>query len=231
MNQENTNHHHVACLKMVPIFNHLDENALNLIAQRAVTQQFKKGEYIYQASDKTEALFIVHRGSVRIFRLVESGREQITRILNPGEFAGEWSVFTEGASQEDYAQAMKDSTICLIYQDDLQEFLLEYPVISNHILSEMASRLSQSDQQTTTLSTEQVDKRLADYLVNLVDSDQEENIVITLQYSRKDIASFLGTTPETLSRKFKELENKGLIEQVSLKKIKIINLDDLVYYE
>lgn len=230
MNQK-VQHHHVSCLKLVPIFNHLDEEAMNLIAQKAVTRQVKKGEYIYQAADETDALFIVHKGGVRIFRLVESGREQTIRILAPGDFAGEWSVFTEGKSQEEYAQAMKDSSICLIYQEDLQEFLMEYPSIANHLLSQMATRLSKSDQQTTTLSTEQVDKRLAQFLVNQVETDEEENITVTLSYSRKDIASYLGTTPETISRKFKELEQKGLIEQLSLKKIKIINLDDLVFYE
>ena len=230
MDQE-TQHHHVSCLKQVPIFNHLDDDAMNLIAKRAVTRQLKKGDYIYQASDKTDALFIVHKGAVRVFRLVESGREQIIRILTPGEFAGEWAVFTEDKSQEEFAQAMTDSSICLMYQEDLQEFLIEYPAIANHLLSQMAMRLAQSDQQTTTLSTEQVDKRLAQFLVNQVETDEEENIVITLNFSRKDIASYLGTTPETISRKFKELEQKGLIEQLSLKKIKIIDLDDLVFYE
>lgn len=49
--------------------------------------------------------------------------------------------------------------------------------------------------------------------------------------SRKDIASFLGTTPETISRKFRELEEEGLIEQLSLGKVRIHNLDDLLFWE
>lgn len=229
--EEKEFHHHVECLKIVPIFNHLNDEELDLIARKAVAKTYNKGEYIYRATDETEALFVIHTGSVRVFRIVESGREQIVRILNPGDFMGEWVVFSGETSQKEYAQAMKKSTICIIYQDDLQDFLANYPEIANRLLQAMARRLSQSDQQTTTLSTEQVDKRLADYLVNLVETDEEEDIVVDLLYSRKDIASYLGTTPETISRKFKELEEAGLIEQLSLKKIKIHNLDDLVFYK
>ena len=67
------------------------------------------------------------------------------------------------------------------------------------------------------------------YLVDLVDSDSESPTV-TLPTSRKNIASYLGTTPESISRKFKELEEKGLIIQESSSLIKIKDLDDLVYY-
>jgi len=46
--------------------------------------------------------------------------------------------------------------------------------------------------------------------------------------SKKDLASYLGTTPETISRKFNELEDKGLIKQLTHKQIKIIDLDGLL---
>jgi len=47
---------------------------------------------------------------------------------------------------------------------------------------------------------------------------------------KKDIASYLGTTPETISRKFGELEDEGLIQHLSGKRIKIQDLDDLLLY-
>ncbi|SLC97793.1 Anaerobic aromatic degradation regulator [Mycobacteroides abscessus subsp. abscessus] len=53
---------------------------------------------------------------------------------------------------------------------------------------------------------------------------------ITLPMAKKDIASYLGTTPETISRKFTELEDEGLIQQLPGKKIKIHDLDDLLLY-
>ena len=52
--------------------------------------------------------------------------------------------------------------------------------------------------------------------------------VITLPMSKKDLASYLGTTPETISRKLLEFEDAGLIKQLSNKSIKIIDVDGLL---
>lgn len=229
MNQEQRSHN-ASCIRLVPIFNHLEEEIMNVIAEKAVTREYKKDEFIYQAADETEVLFIVHSGAVRIYRLVDSGKEQLVRILGPGDFAGEWSIFNAGSYHEDYAQAMQDSSVCIIYQKDLNAFLMEYPEISIKLLNEMSKRLKESEKQTTTLSTEQVDKRLALYIADQVTDEEGENVMVDLALSRKDIASYLGTTPETISRKFKELEDKGLIVQLSPRKIKVIDLDDLLFY-
>lgn len=136
--------HHMHCMQLVPIFNHLEDDVLEKIARQAQTKQFKKGEYIYQATDKTSVLFIVHTGTVRIFRMVASGKEQLVRILGTGDFTGEWSIFNTDSSQEDYAQAMTDTTVCLIYQDDFQDLLADYPEISMKLLTEMSNRLRES---------------------------------------------------------------------------------------
>jgi CRP/FNR family transcriptional regulator len=51
---------------------------------------------------------------------------------------------------------------------------------------------------------------------------------ITLPMSRKDLASYLGTTPETISRKLADLEQEGLIRQLAGRKIKILDFDGLL---
>ncbi len=47
--------------------------------------------------------------------------------------------------------------------------------------------------------------------------------------SKKDLASYLGTTPETISRKFSALEEKSLIKQHTHKYIEIFDLDELLF--
>ena len=53
---------------------------------------------------------------------------------------------------------------------------------------------------------------------------------IELPMSKKDLASFLGTTPETLSRKLAYLEDLGMIHQLSNKQIKIVKMDLLLEF-
>ena len=51
---------------------------------------------------------------------------------------------------------------------------------------------------------------------------------VTLPMSKKDLASYLGTTPETISRKLRSLEDEGYIKQKSGRKIEILDLDGLL---
>lgn len=185
---------------------------------------YKKGEIIYHAGDQSDSLYIVNSGKIRIYRLSESGKEQLVRILNPGDFTGELALFKE-ATHESYAEAMVDTQVCLIRRQDLQSFLLKFPSISLKILAEFSDRLDESEKQTTRFSTEKVDTRLALFLAECLEKNAKE---LKLPMSKKDLASYLGTTPETISRKLAELEEQGLIKQKPQKVIEILDLDRLL---
>ena len=138
-NHSNGNGSH-RCISIVPIFNHLEESQMDEILGTVHSTSFKKGEIIYHQGEPSDSLYVVHSGKVRIYRLSESGKEQIVRILNPGDFTGELALFKEGI-HESFAEAMVHTDICLINRNDLQEFLLKYPTISMKILTEFSNRL------------------------------------------------------------------------------------------
>ncbi len=220
---------HTSCVSLVPIFNHLDQASMNKIGTKVNTKKLKRGEYLYQAADEDDSVYIVHRGQVRIFHLAESGKEQLIRVLNPGDFTGEWTVFSSDTYHDHFAEATRNTSICAINREDLQELLHDYPEISMKILQSMSERLQQSERQTASVAIEQVTNRIIYYLEDLAGVDAEDEITVELPMTRKDIASYLGTTPETLSRKFKELENAGFIEQLPKNKIHIPSVEDLLF--
>ena len=164
------------------------------------------------------------RGKVKIYRLSEMGKEQVLRILKPGDFTGELAVFS-ASIHESYAEAMVDTEFCLITRSDLQRLLEKYPSISLKLLSEFSRRLENSEKQTTRISTERVETRIAQYLLEQL-QESDDSFEITLPMSKKDIASYIGTSPETLSRKLTELEEEGYIKQAR-KKIQITDIDGL----
>ena len=228
--QEQTHCHHCTdhddyCISLVPIFNHLEEEQMDEVMALIHSRSYKKGEDIYQTGNASDALYIVRRGRVKIYRISESGKEQILRILNPGDFTGELALFNESV-HDAFASALVDTDICMIKRNDLQNLLLKYPNISMKILSELSHRLAQSETQTTR-ATERVELRIALFLVESMDHNSKSD-VITLPMSKKDLASYLGTTPETISRKLLEFEDAGLIKQLSNKSIKIIDVDGLL---
>lgn len=231
IHSENCSHDHVSCVRLVPIFNHLDNQSMDKISTKIVPRTYKKGEYLFHAGDVDDTLYVVHSGKVRMFHINESGKEQLFRILNPGDFTGEWTLFNLGQEHDSYAQATSTTEICTIRQSDFAELLQTYPNISMKLLTEMSQRLHQSQRQTATVSLGSVTQRLAMYLTELVTDFDIEQPTVKLTMPRKDLASYLGTTPETISRKFRELEDKNFIKQVNTKTIKLLDIDALLFYE
>ncbi|HCW03228.1 MAG TPA: Crp/Fnr family transcriptional regulator [Clostridium sp.] len=216
-----------ACISLVPIFNHLEEKQMEEISKVTRSVSYKKKEIIYSAGEKSDSLYIVASGKVRIYRLSESGKEQLVRILKAGDFTGELALFNESI-HEAYAETMVDTNICMITRKDLQVFLMKYPSISLMILSEFSKRLESSEKQSARFATEKVERRIALFLTECVEDD-EETREFQLPMSKKDLASYLGTTPETLSRKLTEFEDLGYIKQIEQRKIRILDFDGLLF--
>lgn len=214
------------CVSLVPIFNHLEKDQMKKVMERVRSVPYKKGEIIYHAGDESDSLYIVNHGKIKIYRLSETGKEQMLRVLSPGDFTGELALFKE-STHEAYAEALMDTKVCMIKRTDLQQFLLTYPTIALKILTEFSHRLDESETQTTRFATEKVETRLALFLAECV--EDEDNPEFVLPMSKKDLASYLGTTPETISRKLTEFEEQGLIEQKPKRTIKILDLDELLF--
>lgn len=219
------NHSYHNCISIVPIFNHLEKDQMNEITKTIQSISYKKGEHLYNAGDQSDSLYIINEGKIRVYRLSDNGKEQVVRFLLPGDFTGELALFNE-TTYDAFAEAMADTKVCMIKRDDFQNLLMSYPTISLKVLTEFSKRLSQSEKQTTRFATEKVETRIALFLLDSIEEEQATT-EFTLPMSKKDLASYLGTTPETISRKFKELEEKGLIIQKENKKIKIVDLNKL----
>ncbi|NLB89086.1 MAG: cyclic nucleotide-binding domain-containing protein, partial [Syntrophomonadaceae bacterium] len=88
-----SSHAERTCMHKVPIFSNLNEEEMQQIAEIITDREYKKGETIYLAGDLQESLYIINHGKVKIYKVSETGKEQIIRILNPGDFMGELSLF------------------------------------------------------------------------------------------------------------------------------------------
>lgn len=212
------------CVSKVPFFNHLDDEDMFKIADLSRHIHFKKGEIIFRDGDPLEYLYIVHRGSVKNYQIFESGKEQMLRILNPGEFMGELALFTE-KTLDSYAEAMEPTEICSIHRDDMQQLMQEQPSIAVKILEQFSNRLEQTEKLVGQLSVKDVEARLASYLLEL--ADKTGSNVVKLPMSKKDLSSYLGTTQETLSRRFSNFQMNGWVIQKGQRNIKINNTEAL----
>src|SRR5690554_2465358 len=135
------------CIDQIPIFDILNHEQKHYVSSLVEQRSYKAGQTIYIPGDEANSLYIVSSGRIRIYRLSESGKEQLLRIVIPGEFTGELALFKEGI-YEAFAEALDDVTICFIHHDSFNKLLKEFPMISVKMLEVLANRLSISEEQT-----------------------------------------------------------------------------------
>lgn len=209
------------CVEKVPIFNHLDYEYLVQIMELSHTREYKKNEMLYNAGDISDNLFILHTGQAKVYDIDENGKEHLLNILQPGDYVGETSLFLS-SEHVNFAQATRDGEICTIYKDDLIALLNKHPEIAVKILEEFARRLRVSQTQAKRIASNTADSRLGLYLVEN-STIRNDKPYIYLQMPRKDLANFLGMSPETISRKFKSFEDLGYIKQLNNKEIILLD--------
>ena len=214
--------HHQNCIEQVPIFSNLSKQEMFEVAIMCSAKTYARGEAVYQAGDDSGTLYVVHEGSVKITRISASGKEQVIRVIGPGEFMGELSLFTEQPTV-DYAVAMKKTTVCLLRGEDLKDIMSTHPEIGFKVLSELSKRLGHVEMMVESVSLNSTEQRLAQTLLTLAD-DQG---MVDLEMSKGDFASTLGMTPESLSRRLRQFQDDGLIELKGQRGIIILEREGL----
>ncbi|MFS9297649.1 Crp/Fnr family transcriptional regulator [Streptococcus oralis] len=200
------------CFYTVPLFSSLSRDELQGIQSMFHHKKFKKGELIFSPFDE-ETLIIVNRGQFKVYRLTNDGTEQCIRIVGKGNYEGENYLFEEN-NQDLYGEALVSTEVCVIYKKDFQYLLQSFPHFSWQLLRLNARKAIQTEEQVTLLAFEKIEQRLACYLIHLTGKSNNPKLTFTLPISEKELASYLGTRPETISRKFKIFEEHHYIRKV-----------------
>ena len=211
-------------LSKTPLFNGLPADQLQEVAQIALDKHFKKGEMIFLEGDEGKGFFIVMGGKVKIFKVSPDGKEQILHIFGPGEPFGEVPVFS-GQAFPANAEAITESRLLFFPRATFVERITTTPSLALNMLAVLSMRLRQFTVQIENLSLKEVPNRLAAYLIHLAD-EQGTRDAVRLNISKGQLASLLGTIPETLSRAFAKMAGQNLIE-VHNRNIRLICREDI----
>lgn len=131
-------------LKRCDIFNGLSKADLDKVSAIAHERTIPKKEIIYTPEDKNEAMFILKKGRVRIFKLSSGGKMMTLAILKDGDIFGAMSLIKGGASKA-YAETLDDSYICAIRQEDFQNLIKEMPGMALGLIEKINQRLKEAE--------------------------------------------------------------------------------------
>jgi CRP/FNR family transcriptional regulator, dissimilatory nitrate respiration regulator len=203
-----------------PLFNGLPLEQVDRILKIVVEKKYNRGETIFFEGDNGNGFYMVESGKVKIYKMSLSGKEQILHIFGPGEPFGEVPVF-HGHPFPATAESIIKSTLLFFPRQRFIQLVHETPSIALNMLAVLSMRLRRFASQIENLSLKEVPARLAGYLTYL--SEEQGNAdVVELEISKGQLASLLGTIPETLSRIFAKMSEEGLIA-VEGRTIRILN--------
>ena len=95
--------------------------------------------------------------------------------------------------------ALEPGSMCVFQHDDLGRLIQQHPSVGLRMLQTVSRRLDQTEQRLAAAVSVDVPARLADYLLSLPARHTDGAVEVTLPLAKKDIASLLDTTPESLS--------------------------------
>lgn len=199
------------CVARVPLFHGLDRTAQLKVAGVVRPTRVSKDEQIYAAGADASQLIVVHAGQVKLSRLSLEGHEQIIRVLGPGDFVGE-AAFLHGGPPDHFATALSAGSLCVFRHADLERLVAEHPSIGLRMLAAVSQRLGETEDRLAAMISGDVGSRLAGYLLSLPTTHRGGQLLVRLPLAKKDIASLLDTTPESLSRQLRRLQDAGVID-------------------
>lgn len=207
-------------INKIPAFNGLSDDQLNKIKSIAVDRRIDKGEIIFSEGDEGNGFYVVVDGQVKIFKLSPEGKEHILHIFGPGDPVGEVAVFA-GRSFPANADAITAARLLFFPRSAFIDLISANPSLAMKMLAVLSMRLRRFTIQIENLSLKEVPGRLASYLIVLSEEQRNEEAV-TLPISKGQLASLLGTIPETLSRIFAKMSAQELI-RVEGRRIRLLD--------
>ncbi len=192
-------------LKAMEIFAPLSQQQWTWLLESTAMITCEKGRVFYQPDDPGEALFIIKRGRVNLYRVTNDGRKLVIDTLEPMTIFGEMGLIRQ-RMYGCFAEAIEDSLICVLSRSDMQDLVRRNPEVGLLLLGEVERRSQDREAELEAMAFRGLPARLAALLLR--EADAEGMIRGT---THQELAERLGTYRETVSQLLGRLRDAGVI--------------------
>jgi len=210
------------------IFKDLNGKEIEELSHSKGCHVYKKGQVIFYEGNYPSGLFCINKGKIKIYKLGESGKEQIVRLAKIGDIIG-YRALVSGEPYRGSAEALEDAVLCHIPKESFLSIMQNDGPFAMRFMQLLCQELGEAEARLLDIAQKSVRERLAEVLLILKEKfgyeDQDQTLNITL--TREDLANIVGTATETVIRLLSDFKKENLIE-LKGKKIQLVDVAGLI---
>lgn len=177
--------------------------------------KYPKGQIIFSTGQRTNEVYLINTGLVKIYRITSDGRQVSVALRYPGDFIGLAEVLSNVEEREYSAEAMDNVSISIIWKDNFKEMLAQMPEFSEKLSKLMSDRLREAQNTIYDFIMNPIQGRLAILLLNMAEragSEGEDGIIgVRLRVTQEELACVIGSARQTISSLLTLLKEDGSI--------------------
>ena len=202
----------IAKLKSCVLFKNVQEEKISEILQGIdpSVKTYNKNQSIALEGDKCTSIGIVIEGEVEIQKIFLSGKNMVVSTLEAGDIFGEVIVFSKMGMYPSTITASTNSKILFINKNDIVKICSSSNEVLNNFMELLSNKILMLNKKIKDLSFDTIREKICSYILD--EYQKQRKTVITLPYSRKEMAENLGVQRPSLSREFIKMKEEGLID-------------------
>lgn len=201
-------------LSQYPLFANLTTEEFNKILPKVEFEDYKKNEKIYSINDKSDRIYFLAKGSVKLSNVSEDGRELIKAILHPMAVFGESSIGNQKFRLENAICMEEKVSLAYIPVRDLRILMIQNRVLSNNFIRLLSDKLFNTEQKFENLIFKDARSRIIEFLKDSADKQGRKvglEMLVKHSLTQQDIANITGTSRQTVTSVLNELKKENLI--------------------
>lgn len=215
-------------VRAIPHLQGLPDSDVARLLKSLEVRSYGPREIVMGEGEPCRGFFVLRGGRARIFRTGTDGREQILRLLAPGDTFGEVPVF-DGGPNPATVEAIEASEALFVPTPAFLDVVARHPEVAFALLRHFARRLRSFTELVEQISLQTVQNRIARYLYLTAREEgieTSEGYIVPRTITQQDLAALVGSVREVVSRTLKVMEDDGLVE-VRRKEFLVRDLDAL----
>ena len=177
-------------------------------AKHAVTRAFPKDTVVVNEGERTDSLYIIVSGRVKIYVSDENGKQIALNESGPGEYFGEM-VLDEGPRSAS-VMTLEPTKFLIVPKEDFKEFLAKSPEFSFHLICKLIKRLRELTHDVKSLAHMDVYGRVARMLLDLA-VERDGALVVESRPTPQEMADRVGTSREMIGGIISDLAKSGYL--------------------